>query len=41
MTDEQRQLSQCTAPYWPVDCPDCPFGDKNTTFEEFEKMIPQ
>jgi hypothetical protein len=32
----QRQLSQCSVPCWPVDCPDCPFGPMDMTLEEIE-----
>jgi hypothetical protein len=39
--DEQMELPHCLAPCWPIVCRDCPFGDLNTTFEEFEKMIPR
>jgi len=34
----QRQLSQCTAPCWPVDCPDRPFGATDMTLEEVQVM---
>ena len=34
----QRQLSQCTAPSWPVDCPDCPFGPMDMTLEDLQNM---
>jgi hypothetical protein len=38
MTDTiQRQLSQCTAPCFPVDCPDCPFGPMDMGLEEIQR----
>ena len=34
----QRQLSQCTAPCYPIDCPDCPFGPMDMTLEDLQNM---
>lgn len=31
----------CQAPCWPVTCPDCKFGNENTTLEEIQAMIEQ
>ena len=36
MTTVQRQLSHCTAPCFPIDCPDCPFGAMDITLEEIQ-----
>lgn len=34
----QRHLSKCTAPCWPVGCPDCPFGPMDMTLEEMQEL---